>query len=394
MRLSPDFRQWYSPRHLDGSGPGKNKVLTESAAERVDCVVIGAGVVGLACARALALSGREVVIVEAASAIGTGISSRNSEVIHAGMYYPAQSLKARLCVAGNRMIRDYAASRGISHKMTGKLIVATDEAETAQLDAILEKGRINGVEGLVRIPAAHAREMEPEFHCVAALWSPATGIIDTHGLMLSLLGEAEGAGAALALNSPVLAGRPAPDGVLLSVGGAESMALHARSVVLAGGLASPRLGAALGLSNVPPSYLCKGNYFTLTGRTPFSRLVYPVPVAAGLGVHFTLDLGGRGRFGPDVEWVTEEDYRVDPRRGDSFYAAIRRYWPGLADGALEPAYAGIRPKISAEGSPAADFLIHGPQETGLPGVAALYGIESPGLTSSLAIAKLVGELLA
>ncbi len=369
-------------------------MLTESSAERVDCVVIGAGVAGLACARALAHAGSEVVILEGAGAIGTGISSRNSEVIHAGMYYPAGSLKARLCVAGNRMLRDYAASRGVPHAMTGKLIVATTEAEAAQLDSILEKGRVNGVEGLVRISAAQAREMEPELQCVAALWSPATGIIDTHGLMLSLLGEAEGAGAALALNSPVLAGRPAPDGMLLSVGGAEPMTLHARKVVLAAGLASPHLGAALGLAHAPPAYLCKGNYFTLSGRTPFSRLVYPVPVAAGLGVHFTLDLGGRGRFGPDVEWVTEEEYRVDPRRGDSFYAAIRRYWPGLADGALEPAYAGIRPKISAEGEASADFLIHGPTETGLPGVAALYGIESPGLTSSLAIAKRVGELLA
>ncbi len=369
-------------------------MLTESSAERVDCVVIGAGVVGLAVARALAHAGREVIILEAEGAIGTGISSRNSEVIHAGMYYPAGSLKARLCVAGNRMLRDYAASRGVPHKMVGKLIVATDEAEAAQLDGILAKGKANGVEGLAPISAAHAREMEPDLACVAALWSPATGIVDTHGLMLSLLGEAEERGAALAVKSPVVAGRPTGRGMLVSVGGAEPTTLLARQVVLAAGLAAPRLGAALGLANVPPAYLCKGNYFTLAGRTPFSRLVYPVPVAAGLGVHFTLDLGGRGRFGPDVEWLADEDYRVDPRRGDSFYAAIRRYWPGLADGALEPAYAGIRPKISAEGQPAADFLIHGPAETGQPGVAALYGIESPGLTSSLAIAKLVGELLA
>ncbi|WP_206072549.1 NAD(P)/FAD-dependent oxidoreductase [Magnetospirillum sp. ME-1] len=369
-------------------------MLTERAAERVDCVVIGAGVVGLACARALAHAGSEVVILEAEGAIGTGISSRNSEVIHAGMYYPAGSLKARLCVSGNRRLRDYAASRGVPHTMTGKLIVATDEAEAAQLDAILEKGRVNGVEGLTRISAAHALEMEPDLHCVAALFSPATGIIDTHGLMLSLLGEAEERGAALALKSPVTGGRPTDDGMLISVGGAEPMTLHARKVVLAAGLSSPRLGAALGLANVPPAYLCKGNYFTLSGRTPFSRLVYPVPVAAGLGVHFTLDLGGRGRFGPDVEWVESEDYRVDPRRGDSFYAAIRRYWPGLPDGALEPAYAGMRPKISAEGEAAADFMIQGPDRTGRPGVAALYGIESPGLTSCLAIAKHVGELLA
>lgn len=369
-------------------------MLTQSAAERVDCVVIGAGVVGLATARALAAAGREVIVLEAENAIGTGISSRNSEVIHAGMYYPAGSLKARLCVAGNRMLRDYVASRGVTHRMTGKLIVATDAAEAAQLDAILEKGRANGVEGLTRIPGEAAREMEPALNCVAALHSPATGIVDTHGLMLSLLGEAEAKGASLALKSPVREGRAVEGGLLLAVGGDEPMTLLARSVVLAAGLSAPRLGRALGLRNPPPAHLCKGNYFTLSGRTPFSRLIYPVPVAAGLGVHLTLDLGGRARFGPDVEWVEAEDYRVDPRRGDSFYAAIRRYWPGLADGALEPAYAGMRPKISAEGEPAADFLIHGPAQTGVPGVAALYGIESPGLTSSLAIAKHVGELLA
>lgn len=369
-------------------------MLTESPAERVDCVVIGAGVVGLAVARALAQTGREVIILEAEGAIGTGISSRNSEVIHAGMYYPAGSLRARLCVAGNRMLRDYASTRGVPHRMTGKLIVATNEAEAAQLDTILARGKANGVEGLAPVSAAHAKEMEPDLNCVAALWSPSTGIVDTHGLMLSLLGEAEERGAALAVKSPVTGGRPTDGGMLLSVGGVEPTTLLARRVVLAAGLAAPRLGGVLGLANVPPAYLCKGNYFTLTGRTPFSRLVYPVPVAAGLGVHFTLDMGGRGRFGPDVEWLEAEDYRVDPRRGDSFYAAIRRYWPGLPDGALEPAYAGIRPKISAEGAPAADFMIHGPAETGLPGVAALYGIESPGLTSSLAIAKLVGELLA
>lgn len=369
-------------------------MLDVAAAERVDCVVIGAGVVGLACARALALAGREVIVLEAEDSFGTGISARNSEVIHAGMYYPAGSLRARLCVRGNRMLRDYAAARGIEHRMVGKLIVATDAPESARLDEILDKGRSNGVEGLTRISGAAARDMEPALTCVDALFSPATGIIDTHGLMLSLLGEAEDKGASLALKSPVTAGRPAEDGLLLAVGGAEPMTLSARSVVLAAGLGAPRLGAALGLRTPPVGRLCKGNYFTLSGRTPFSRLIYPVPVAAGLGVHFTLDLGGRGRFGPDTEWVEVEDYAVDPRRGDSFYAAIRRYWPGLADGALEPGYAGIRPKITAEGEPAADFRIDGPAETGVPGVAALYGIESPGLTSCLAIADHVGNLLA
>ncbi len=370
-------------------------MLTEAAAERVECVVIGAGVVGLAVARHLAGSGREVVVLEAAGAIGTGISSRNSEVIHAGMYYPEGSLKARLCVAGNRMLRDFAADRGVPFRMVGKLIVATSAEEEAQLAAILARGRANGVEDLAAIPAAEARAMEPHLSCTAALWSPSTGIIDSHALMLALQGEAEAAGASIAFRSPVTGGRSAEGGgTLVAVGGAEPMTLLAGRVVVAAGLAAPAVGAALGLVNVPKGYLCKGNYFGMTGRCPFSRLVYPVPVAAGLGVHFTLDLGGQGRFGPDVEWTPHEDYTVDPRRGESFYAAIRRYWPGLADGALEPAYAGIRPKIQAPGEPARDFAIHGPAETGAAGVAALYGIESPGLTSCLAIARHVGELLA
>ena len=369
-------------------------MLTEAGAEQVDCVVIGAGVLGLAIARHLALAGREVIVLEAEAAIGTGISSRNSEVLHAGMYYPQDSLKARFCVAGNAMLQDYAATRGVTLTMVGKLIVATDATEAAALDGILAKGRANGVGGLTAISGAEARQMEPELACVKALYSPSTGIIDTHGLMLSLLGEAESRGASLALKSPVLGGRVTEGGTLIQVGGADPMTLLAKSVVVCGGLSAPRISASLGLAGVPPAYLCKGNYFGLTGHTPFRHLVYPVPVAAGLGVHFTLDLGGRGRFGPDVEWVEREDYRVDPRRGDSFYAAIRRYWPGLADGALEPAYAGIRPKIQAPDQPARDFVIQGPAETGAPGVIALYGMESPGLTSCLAIARHVGELLA
>ncbi|CAA7620231.1 Predicted dehydrogenase [Candidatus Terasakiella magnetica] len=367
--------------------------MIDAGAERVDCVVIGAGVVGLAVARHLARAGREVVVLEAEGAIGSGISSRNSEVIHAGMYYPKDSLKARLCVEGNRLLRDFAASRGVAFKMVGKLIVATDTAEAEALDAILAKGRDNGVEGLAAISAAEALALEPALSCTAALFSSATGIIDSHGLMLALLGEAEDKGASVAFKSPVIKGCVTEGGTLLQVGGAEPMTLLARSVVISAGLGAPAVGAALGLDNVPSAYLCKGNYFGLTGKTPFSRLVYPVPVAAGLGVHFTLDLGGRGRFGPDVEWIGAEDYVVDPRRGDGFYAAIRRYWPDLADGALEPAYAGIRPKIQAPDQPARDFAIHGPAETGAPGVAALYGIESPGLTSCLAIARHVGGLL-
>jgi L-2-hydroxyglutarate oxidase LhgO len=360
--------------------------------ERIDCVVVGAGVVGLAAARALALAGREVVVLEAEGAIGTGISSRNSEVIHAGMYYPAGSLKARLCVAGNRMLREFAVMHGVPFRMTGKLIVATDAEEEKALGAILERGRVNGVEGLAAIPAAEAMAMEPQLTCTAALFSPMTGIIDTHALMLALQGEAEEHGAVLAFRSPVVGGCVTNDGIELQVGGDEPATFLAKTVVIAAGLASCKVARALGVPGVPADYLCKGNYFTLTGRMPFQHLVYPVPVAAGLGVHYTLDMAGRGRFGPDVEWIEREDYVVDPARADSFYGAIRRYWPGLPDGALEPAYAGIRPKIQGPSDPAKDFLVHGPGDHGVPGLVALYGIESPGLTSCLALADLVREL--
>lgn len=361
--------------------------------DRVDCVVIGAGVVGLAAARQMALTGRDVLILEAADAIGSGISSRNSEVIHAGMYYPKDSLKARVCVEGNRLLRRYAEDRGVAFQMVGKLIVATNAEEEQALAAILAKGRANGVSGLDFIPAAQALEWEPELSCRAALWSPDTGVIDSHGLMLALLAEVEAKGGQLALKAPVLSGVADQGGVRIAIGGAEPMELWAKSVIIAGGLHSPALGAAFGLSHVPTAFLCKGNYFSLTGKMPFSRLVYPVPVHAGLGVHYTLDLQGRGRFGPDVEWTAHEDYRVDPARGVPFYDAIRRYWPGLQDHRLEPAYAGIRPKISGPNDPAADFLIQGPADHGMTGVVALYGIESPGLTASLALAQLAAEKL-
>ncbi len=368
--------------------------MTAGQLERIDCAVIGAGVVGLAAARALAMAGREVMVLEAGAAVGRGVSSRSSEVIHAGMHYPAGSLKARLCVAGNRMLRELAARRGVPFRMLGKLIVATEPAEEAILAGILAKGRANGVEGLTAISAAEAAAMEPELRCTAALWSPSTGIVDSHALMLALRREAEEHGAAIVLRSPVLGGRARRDGAEIEVGGAEPARFLARTVVIAAGLAGCRVARSLGLPGVPRDYLCKGSYFALTGRMPFQRLVYPVPVAAGLGVHYTLDMAGRGRFGPDVEWTEREGYAVDPRRGDSFYAAIRRYWPGLPDGSLEPAYAGIRPKISAPGEPAADFAVHGPGDHGVPGVVALYGIESPGLTASLAIAELVKEMAA
>lgn len=381
------------PQHLEASAFGEDKSLTSAGVERIDCAVIGAGVVGLAAARALAMAGHEVVVLEAEGAIGTGISSRNSEVIHAGMYYPAGSLKARLCVAGNRQLRAFAANHGIPFRMTGKLIVATDAEEEAKLADILARGRANGVEGLTSIPAAEAMALEPQLACTAALYSPATGIIDAHALMLALQGDAEEHGAVIAFHAPVLGGHSSDGGMLLSIGGAQPTRLWARHVVIAAGLSACPVARSLGLARVPREYLCKGNYFTLSGRMPFQRLVYPVPVAAGLGTHYTIDMGGRGRFGPDVEWIERADYAVDPRRGDAFYAAIRRYWPGLPDGALEPGYAGIRPKINAPEQAAADFAIHGPADHGTPGVVALYGIESPGLTACLALAELVKEMV-
>jgi L-2-hydroxyglutarate oxidase LhgO len=365
--------------------------------DTVDCAVIGAGVVGLAAARALAQAGLEVVVLEAAEAIGTGTSSRNSEVIHAGMYYPEGSLKARLCVRGNRLLRRFLAEHGVAHRMTGKLIVATDEAEEAHLAEILAKGAANGVTDLRLIGSGEARAMEPLLTCTAALLSPSTGILDTHGTMLALLGDAEEKGALLALKSPVTGGEVTGDGLLLSVGGDEPCRLLAHRVVNSAGLSAQRIAHSIkGLRGdfIPPLHLCKGNYFLLGGKMPFSRLVYPTPVAAGLGVHYTLDMAGQGRFGPDVEWVEAETYSVDPRRGDGFYEAIRRYWPGLPDGALRTGYAGIRPKLQAPGEAARDFLIQGPAEHGVEGLVNLFGIESPGLTASLAIAERVAEVLA
>jgi len=363
--------------------------------ERIDCVVIGAGVIGLAVARRLAAAGREVLILEAEDAFGTGISARNSEVIHAGIYYKAGSLKARLCVAGRRLLYAYCLERGIAHRRCGKLIVATDEEQNAELSRIAANALVNGVGDLKLLSALEAQALEPELSCTAALHSPSTGIIDSHALMLSLLGDAEGSGAVLALKSPVLAGECIADGIVLAVGGAEPMAVHAGLVINCAGLGAQ--GAALKLrglptASIPPLHYAKGNYYSLAGPAPFSRLIYPVPQAAGLGVHLTLDLGGQARFGPDVEWIDAIDYSVDPSRAHAFYAEIRRYWPALTDGALAPAYAGIRPKPHAPNEPPCDFIVSGPLEHGVPGLVNLYGIESPGLTSCLAIAEHIAGL--
>ena len=365
--------------------------------EQADAVVVGAGVVGLAVARALAMAGREVIVLEAADAIGTGTSSRNSEVIHAGIYYPQDSLKARLCVEGSRRLFDYCASHGVGHRRCGKLIVATDESQMAALEGLRQKSHANGAGEVHWIEAAEAKAMEPQLACVGALHSPMTGIVDSHGLMLAYQGEAEAHGAMIAFNSPVMGGVIEDDGILLDVGGANPMHLKCKIVVNAAGLTAPMLGrriAGLAPETVPANYYCKGNYFTLAGRSPFSRLIYPAPEVAGLGVHLTLDMAGQAKFGPDVEWLDVADgapldYVVDPRRGDGFYAAIRTYWPGLPDGALQPGYSGIRPKVqSPTDKTQADFIVQGPEVHGVAGLINLYGIESPGLTASLALADL------
>jgi len=362
--------------------------------EKVGAVVIGAGVIGLACGRALARRGIETLMLERHPAFGTEISARNSEVIHAGLYYPQASLKARFCVEGRRQLYAFCASHGVSHRRCGKLVVATSKAQEARLDALMQQGHANGVDDLHLLTAAEARALEPELKCTTALLSPSTGVIDSHGLMLALLGDAEGDGAVLALNSPVVGGSVGDGGIELDIGGAEPMRLHADRVVNAAGLSAPVMAsyiAGFPSLHVPKAYLAKGNYFSLAGRSPFSHLVYPLPEPGGLGVHLTLDLGGQARFGPDVEWIEAPDYAVDPARAEGFYAEVRRYWPGLADEALAPAYAGIRPKISGPGEAAADFLIQGPETHGIPGWINLFGIESPGLTACLAIAESVAE---
>ena len=364
--------------------------------DTADCVVIGAGVVGLAVARALALAGREVIVLEAGDVIGNETSSRNSEVIHAGIYYVPGSLKGQLCVAGKKLLYRYCEERGVAYRNCTKLIVATNQAQHGSLAAIRANALGNGVDDLELLTGAEARALEPNLHCVAALLSPSTGIVDSHGLMLAYLGEAEAHGAMLAFNSPVIGGRITGETITLDVGGADPMSLACRTVVNAAGLHAQRIARSIvGIpsQSIPPAHLAKGNYFSLAAKPPFSRLIYPVPEPGGLGVHITIDLAGQARFGPDVEWIDRIDYNVDPRRADKFYAEVRRYWPELPDGSLQPAYSGIRPKLGPAGTPAADFMIQGPREHGVAGLVNLYGIESPGLTASLAIAASVAELL-
>jgi L-2-hydroxyglutarate oxidase LhgO len=375
-------------RWIDSSEISIGRVYYASMDE-VDVVIVGAGVVGLAIARALALRGRETWVLEAESAFGTQTSSRNSEVIHAGIYYPRGSLKARLCVAGRDALYAYCEQHDVPHRRCGKLIVATSESQLAELQKIRLAAKANGAE-LEVLSESEARAMEPALRCVGALHSPATGIIDSHGYMLALLGEAERHGAVLVCNSRVNDARIESDGIMLNVAGGSQ--LRARLLINSAGLNAPELAGRIQgfpAEHIPRAYFAKGNYFTLAGRSPFSRLMYPVPEPGGLGVHLTLDLAGRARFGPDVQWVDRCDYAVDPKRGERFYAAVRQYWPGLPDGALEPAYSGMRPKISGPGEPSADFRIDGPGKHGITSVINLFGIESPGLTASLAIAEVV-----
>ena len=362
---------------------------------QVHAVVIGAGAVGLACARALARAGKEVIILERNKDFGLETSARNSEVIHAGIYYPAGSLKAAMCVGGRQKLYAFCDEYGVEYNRCGKMIVATSNNQLHDLEKIKARANTNGVDDLQMLSASEAIALEPQLHCTGALLSPSTGIINGRAFMLALLGDAERHGASLALNSKVQSIQSTSQGLLLTVvcDGVEETLL-AENVLNAAGhqaIALAHTCQAINATSLPKPYLAKGNYFSLAGRSPFSRLIYPVPEPGGLGVHLTLDLGMQARFGPDVEWVETEEYSVNPQRAQVFYGAIRKYWPNLPDDALQPAYAGIRPKIVPPGSADADFKIQGPDEHGVPGLVNLFGIESPGLTSSLAIAEQVNE---
>jgi L-2-hydroxyglutarate oxidase LhgO len=364
--------------------------------EQVDCVVIGAGVVGLAIARAAALAGREVIVLEAAEGIGTHTSSRNSEVIHAGLYYPKGSLKARFCVQGKEQLYCFCAERGVPHQRIGKVVVAADESEISAVKSYVTRAEANGVTDLRWLSTAQLHELEPAVRCVAGFLSPSTGIIDSHAFMLALEGDAENHGASIVFFSPVESGEIRADGIVLNVGGTEPMSLIARTVINSAGLYAQNVARSLhGLpaESIPPQYFAKAHYYTLTGKSPFHQLVYPVATHAHLGVHVTLDLGGQARFGPDVCWVDGVDYTFDHTHEPLFYEAVRHYYPQLKDGSLQPGYTGIRPKISGPDEAAADFLIQGPREHGIAGLVNLYGIESPGLTAALAIGNHVLSLL-
>ena len=367
--------------------------------DRVDCVVIGAGVIGLAVAREMALQGRETILLERESAFGTISSARNSEVIHAGIYYPKDSLKAKLCVEGNRMLYEYCRTHHVATQPYGKLIVASDDSQLDDLQAILYKAQQNNVPEIKMITGEQAKSMEPELQCSAALLSASTGIVDSHGFMLSLLGGFEDAGGMIAYQSPLISAKPigskAQDGFELEIGGSDAMKIQTKLLINCAGMSAPAIAKkieGLAQEQIPKAYFAKGNYFSLSGKSPFKHLIYPIPEPGGLGVHLTLDMGGQAKFGPDVEWLeiddeNQIDYTVNPKRGESFYAAVRKYWPGLKDNALQPDYSGVRAKIVPPNVPAGDFCFNTPKDHGLEGLFNLYGFESPGLTSSLAIAQ-------
>ncbi|MFP5465978.1 MAG: NAD(P)/FAD-dependent oxidoreductase [Gammaproteobacteria bacterium] len=366
--------------------------------DQVETVVVGAGVIGLAVARALALRGQEVLVLELGEAIGTGTSSRNSEVIHAGIYYPTGSLKARLCVQGRDLLYRYCGERGIANQRCGKLIVATSASQLDALPSIMDKARANGVNDLRLLSRDEAQAMEPALACLGAVHSPSTGIVDSHALMLALQGDLEHQGGMVVFHAEVQRMAATPAGIMVHC--TDGSVLLARRVVNAAGLGACALAhATQGLPpmHIPRPHFAKGSYFTLSGRSPFSRLIYPAPEPdrhlAGLGVHLTVDLGGQAKFGPDAQWVNDPaDLQVDPARAEAFYDEVRRYWPALPGGALQPGYAGMRPKISGPTEPAADFRIDGPAQHGVPGLINLFGIESPGLTSALAIAGYVAAM--
>jgi L-2-hydroxyglutarate oxidase LhgO len=362
-----------------------------------DAVVVGAGAVGLACGYALARRGLTVAVLEEASAIGQGVSSRNSEVIHGGLYYPTGSLKARLCVAGRRMLYPFLERHNVAFDKCGKLVVATNAEEDARLDAILEQARTNGVEGMARLSRAEALALEPELACQGALISPESGVFDSHGYMLALQGEIEAAGGAVVVGTPFEAARPLEAGGFeVRAGGEEPARLSCRWLVTAPGLSAQDVAAHIEgfpADTIPPAHFGKGMYFRLAGKAPFARLIYPPPIHGALGTHYRRDLGGQAVFGPDLHYVDEPDYTVDPSAAAEFYRYIRRFWPALPDGGLTPDYAGVRPKLHGPDEPQPDFRLDGAEVHGLPGLVALFGIESPGLTSSLAIGEEVAARL-
>jgi L-2-hydroxyglutarate oxidase LhgO len=362
-----------------------------------DTAVIGAGAVGLACAYHLGLAAQSVVVLEKERLIGQGVSSRNSEVVHAGLYYPKGSLKARLCVRGRRLLYAFLDSHRVAYDCCGKIVVATDEAEIGRVEAVLAQGRANDVEALELLTAAQVKAMEPEVHALMGLWSPQSGVFDSHAYMLALQGEIEARRGAVAFGAPFVGAAPLDGGgFIVRSGGGDPATLTVRRLVIAGGLGAQGAAALVEgypADQIPALHLGKGVYFAVAGKAPFNRLVYPPPVPGALGVHYRRDLGGQAHFGPDLQFVETEDYTIDSARASVFYESIRRFWPGLPDGALVPDYAGIRPKLHGPDQPQPDFRIDGVEHHGIDSLITLFGIESPGLTSSLAIGEWVAERL-